>query len=264
MNCAEFDEIVYHLDRHELDRPTGAVDAASATLSDAALAHAESCSRCAKLLTEVEGLNFALRSIAEHDAQQCASVRVEAALLQAFREQAATRNAHAARAGRVAGKLRAYRLYAWWAAAATAAAVALIAFALMRTGSTPSLRQPNAQPGGAVAEAPSAKAPLPIGHPVVSPEAQTRNVASSATAAESAQPQTAAEDEAAFYALPYAEDATLLDGGAVVRVALPRSALVAWGLPVPTVSGAGPIPADLLVGADGTPQAIRLVSQANE
>jgi hypothetical protein len=64
--------------------------------------------------------------------------------------------------------------------------------------------------------------------------------------------------------LPYADDTASLDGGAVIRVSVPRSALVAWGLPVSGMGSAGPIPADLVVSADGTPQAIRLVSETNE
>jgi hypothetical protein len=66
-----------------------------------------------------------------------------------------------------------------------------------------------------------------------------------------------------FFPLPYADDSALLDGGAVIRVAMPRSTLASWGFPV-SGAAADRIPAELVVGADGTPQAIRLVAERNE
>jgi len=63
--------------------------------------------------------------------------------------------------------------------------------------------------------------------------------------------------------LPYADDSIALDGGAIVRVELPRATLASFGLPVAEFGDAQRILADLVVSADGTPQAIRLVSQSN-
>jgi hypothetical protein len=48
-----------------------------------------------------------------------------------------------------------------------------------------------------------------------------------------------------------------------VRVTLPRSALPSFGLPITESDGTDRVFADLLVSEDGTPQAIRLVSDAN-
>ncbi|MBK9156365.1 MAG: hypothetical protein IPM25_19520 [Chloracidobacterium sp.] len=47
--------------------------------------------------------------------------------------------------------------------------------------------------------------------------------------------------------------------GRVVRVELPRSALFAMGVNVPLENGTGALTAELLVGPDGAPKAIRLV-----
>lgn len=275
MNCAEFDEIVHDLDRKNLGAgPGGATVLSSAAgvaggsvgpvggtvFSDAALAHAESCSRCARLLTEIEGLNFALRAIAARDGQEQAPSRVETALLQALREQSGTRKGHQANKPETAGKLGSY---GWYATVAGVAAVAVIAFALMRTGLSTPPRQPVTNPAVTTAETPSgSKTPLPTGQPAVSSESQAKNASN--VASQSAQPSTATEEANAFYALPYANDAASVEGGAVIRVSVPRSALVSWGLPVPGMGGGEPIPADMLVSADGTPQAIRLVSEANE
>lgn len=245
MNCGEFDKIVHELDR--LSQTGGAGGQSPA--SEAALAHAESCSRCAKLLTEVEALNFGLRAIAQHDSQQEAPARLEASLLHAFQDRAAKQRGPAVPHATTAG----FKTYGWYAAALAAAAIVLLVLGLVRgwIGTGVRALAPN-QVGVAQATA-DTKKPLTIGHPVVS-----------TAAPQPAQSASASDDASAFYALPYADDPTSLDGGAVIRVSVPRSELAGWGLPISGVGGAGPIPADLLVSADGTPQAIRLVSQPNE
>ena len=50
----------------------------------------------------------------------------------------------------------------------------------------------------------------------------------------------------------------------MVRLRLPRSAVGQLGLAVSNEPGDGPVDADVLVGQDGLPRAIRLVSQAAE
>ncbi|MGH9745567.1 MAG: hypothetical protein ACRD59_05580, partial [Candidatus Acidiferrales bacterium] len=76
MDCAQFEEIVHELDRPETRGPE---------LREAALNHAESCGRCAVLLTEAESLDFALVRIAGEDERSAAPARLEGALLQEFR-----------------------------------------------------------------------------------------------------------------------------------------------------------------------------------
>ncbi|MGH9734954.1 MAG: hypothetical protein ACRD8A_10240 [Candidatus Acidiferrales bacterium] len=267
MNCAEFDESVHDLDRRATaagppgvgvvsnvaDGPSG-----TSAISDAALAHAESCSRCARVLTEIEGLNFALRAIATRDAQEHAPAEVETALLRAFRKQAVTFDPQRESNPQIAGRLRSWG----WYAAIAAAAIVLLAVGLMRgwVGTPPPL-QPVANPTGTIAgTATGSKAPLASEEPAVSPESRATANASG-RAPQAAQ---ATDDATAFYALPYADDVASIEGGAVIRVSLPRSTLAAWGLPIQGLEQAGAIPADLLVSADGTPQAIRLVSSANE
>jgi hypothetical protein len=69
------------------------------------------------------------------------------------------------------------------------------------------------------------------------------------------------ESASDFIALPYADDPDGVEGGTVVRVELSGPALASLGMPVSLAGASGSIPADLLVSDDGTPQAIRLVSQ---
>lgn len=66
--------------------------------------------------------------------------------------------------------------------------------------------------------------------------------------------------EPAFYPIGLrekAEDAAI--DGRVVRVEMPRAALFALGVDVPLENGTRSIKADFLLGADGSPRAIRLV-----
>ena len=60
---------------------------------------------------------------------------------------------------------------------------------------------------------------------------------------------------ASFVPLPYADDPSALDEGTVVRVEMPRAALASFGLPVAAMESDGTVRADLIVSADGTPQA---------
>ena len=73
--------------------------------------------------------------------------------------------------------------------------------------------------------------------------------------------QNAAENASDFIALPYADDPDGVEGGAVVRVQLSGTALASLGMPVSLTGSPATVWADLLVSDDGTPQAIRLLSQ---
>ena len=210
MNCSQFEEILNDLDRAGM--PEGA-------LRESALAHAESCGPCARLLTETESLDFALQALAEHESDRHAPPHVEAALLRAFRQE----------------KQASVRPKIWWqyAALATAAAV------LLTLGI--SLRQH-------------------LGIGLNSPAANVAVTPSETATADA----NASEYAAGFVALPYADDAANTEGDAVVRVALSRSALASLGVPVADATDTNEIPADLIVSLDGTPQAIRLVSEVTE
>jgi|SRR5688500_16895414 len=62
-----------------------------------------------------------------------------------------------------------------------------------------------------------------------------------------------------FISLGYMNPATLQDGGQIVRVELPRSALVNFGLPVNMDRYNEKVKADVLFGVDGLAHAIRFV-----
>ncbi len=93
--------------------------------------------------------------------------------------------------------------------------------------------------------------------PVAGPNDQP-NVSVAATAGQNAR---GAENASGFIALPYADDPDGVEGGAVVRVRLSGPALASLGMPVSLTGSPATVWADLLVSDDGTPQAIRLLSQ---
>lgn len=224
MTCAQFEEIL-----HDLDRP----GTSGLAMRELALVHAEACSHCALLLIESESLDFGLHTLSLHDEHSHASPQLEEVLLSEFR----ARHASAPKAIPFIGRGRAVR---WQVAVIGVAAMALVALGISR-----------------------AKIGVTPNQPIVKTDASAN--ANEQYALES-DPQlnelAGSEDGTAFVSLPYADDATSLEGGAVVRVVMPRSALASLGLPVSGAAGTDAIPAELIVSADGTPQAIRLVSAA--
>jgi hypothetical protein len=241
MDCAAFEKV-----SHLLYRP----EEAEAALCEAALAHAESCARCAALLTEVEWLEFSVLDLARHDTNREASPRMESALLQEFRRQ----KADAAR-----GQIR-----KGLAALSVAAALFLALVLALRHQASLLHNSSSASPSAVAASNPQlSTAP---GLPTVQVAATKVPEAPGAEqhlAPKKPAPSYSADSEyaSAFVQLPYADDSATLDGGAVVRVSLSRSALASFGLPVADFASTDRVQADLIVGADGSPRAIRLVSQ---
>jgi hypothetical protein len=210
---------------HDLDRP----GTPGFRFRERALAHAETCAGCGVLLTDGEALDFAFRNLTQHNAGREAPPRIEAALLREFQ------------ASRLAGSRR--RVHGQLAALGAAAAI-LLALGLGVQ------HRITSRPGSA---APQATNIAPA--PTTDASAKGQN------------PSTSEVDEdvfaGKFVPVPYADDPAALEGGAIVRVTLPRSALRSFGLPVTESDGTDRVFADLLVSEDGTPQAIRLVSDAN-
>ncbi|HMJ25356.1 MAG TPA: hypothetical protein VK475_05985, partial [Pyrinomonadaceae bacterium] len=75
------------------------------------------------------------------------------------------------------------------------------------------------------------------------------------------QPDNAANTEIAtdFLPMSYGSTANLQDGGQMVRVELPRSAMASFGLPVNMDRANEKVKADVLLGVDGLAHAIRFV-----
>lgn len=191
-----------------------------------------------------DGLRDALRRLREDAAGKSASPALKANLVHAFRAQ------HAAKAPQ--------RRRWMWVPAAIAASLVLAAVSRLseptklEAPSVPLASYPSAKPpaapnseGSIVAAAaekprrkPAARRPRPAAHPL--------SVAS-------AKPKGEAEP---FVQIPYAPPFTQYDEGQILRVNMAGSSARRMGLPVT----AGSVQADLLVGNDGLPRAVRLVS----
>lgn len=234
LDCAEFAAILPDLDR---------AGAPESERRDAALAHAESCSQCAALLTASESLDFGLHSLARRDALIGAPPGMEAGLRQYFRRERET----AARRGT-------QRL---------ASILAIAAAALLAVGLTLHYRETRAPGGPAMNNNASTPTFQPAAGSGISPADSQQSAASAEAAGDaddtSSSPGT--EYASAFVAVPYAEDSAELQNGSVVRVMLPRAALASLGMSAAYSGTAERIPADVVLSEDGTPQAIRLVSQ---
>ncbi len=79
-------------------------------------------------------------------------------------------------------------------------------------------------------------------------------------AAPQAQAAAHEDDASAFILLPYAEELGPTEQTETLRVELRRESLLAMGLPVSADDLNEPIQADILVGMDGTPRAIRIAN----
>ncbi|MFL6214196.1 MAG: anti-sigma factor family protein [Blastocatellia bacterium] len=273
MNCNDFELKITDLARGYLSE---------AGARERAIAHAAECRRCAARLRDEQRLTAGLRELAATFADEQMPLQREAQLLAAFRAE-----------HRTASPIKRTRRYLGWAAAAVIVLVALAAARFIESRKSQMLaaesatqQQETSLPDrGATPEqnattssindtplsieqasrlhrhAPHASASAP--HKLTSKA--PRNATMAVTQPPATEPVTSADDE------PPSEIATsfiALDGGRglarpeslqMVRVELPRSALVSFGLPMNVERADERIKADLLVGDDGVARAIRFV-----
>ena len=223
MTCAEFDTIVHDVARPDaLDKPAAVI----------AKFHAQTCERCAARLSQVQLLANALEAVAQDSADLGAPAHLEPALVSAFREhrRSLEREQHRQRRTRLR--------WLEWSALAAAAAVLLAIGAW--NFSRPRVNGTNTNP-----------------IVVTSPAASNANGA--AQQAAPVETATAEDSNSDFVPVPYGESLSSDDSGLVVRVSLTRSALGSLGYPVDEVHAGDVVQADLLVGEDGLPRAVRLV-----
>ncbi|MGH9683530.1 MAG: hypothetical protein ACRD4S_07960 [Candidatus Acidiferrales bacterium] len=235
MDCARFEEILVDIDRR---------GTRGAELRDLALAHAEMCGPCGLRMIESESLDFALKSLAANDSGRRAPVRVEAAVLQRFRREKG---------------LAVRRRLQWQVAALAIAAAVLLALGVLLSRRDVSV--PHQTPATNVAANRDVLArPSPV---TTARGNSTKRFGTPSANASQVTPVAgeASGSEAAFVMLPGSDDPATLDGSAVVRVTLPRSALASFGLAMTSITSTENVSADLVVGEDGTPEAIRLVAQ---
>jgi hypothetical protein len=231
MDCRQFEEILHDLAR------AAALDA---EILESGLAHARVCVECRERLAEAQALTEALAALAAESAEAHVPSNLEANLLMAVRRR---RRRPAAR---------------WqpWAAAGIAAAVLFaVALALPRWE-----RYSRTEPRQIAADQPAAPAHAPAVEHQIAPQLR-----SASPSGEKAAGQQASDDSnqavwvTDFVPVPFSDGLMPYENAAVVRVQMPRSALASLGFPVSEDAAAQLINADLLIGQDGQPRAVRLV-----
>jgi len=250
MNCTSFREAV-----HEMDRD-GLLDDAS---HDAAVAHAQTCTRCARLLYHARRLDTSLKALSRADERRETPYRVQAELLRAFRAQTPLRmetgralrwlSAAAAVLILAGGALLAWRHIQPLSSTRKPAQALVVARPSLATGAG-SRAAGEVVPPESIKPAPARL--LASGSPAkVASRRRTRTVKPAASDL---------EDLADFIPLPYADDDSPVGAGDLVRVRLPESALDLLGFPVRYESADQAITADVVIGEDGVARAIRFVS----
>jgi hypothetical protein len=275
MNCRNLETIITELARNQM---------LEARVKEDARAHMETCKRCAVRFADEQTLTAGLHAVAASLTAKETPARVEAALLSAFRQGAAT---PFVLANTPAQPIRTPWLP--WSIAAAAAILIFSVFALPHLlpnnsgeraassaqpvpGLSPTVKTPEAAPDKPAIEPLKATVNPEEEADVVPPSPRTmdRRRAFMQTAglknrpaqrATNLTPTTNANEEITtdFLPLSYSSSLSQFDGGQVVRVELPRSALQSFGLPVNAESASERVKADVLLGHDGVARAIRFV-----
>ena len=257
MNCREFEQLVASLAESQL------MDATTRTRG---MAHALECTHCNRRWQDEQVLNAGLRAFAANTAAAEAPARLKQMLRAAFDEQAKA----AAPSAVVPFPVRAQRWPRWALAVAAALLMTVgIAALVWLRGAAPQPERDVARPSSSptVAPAPPKESPALIA-PQPKNDIARRNALKSTNKARRTtppvlQPEPAPmrtdETEVAtqFIPLGYARNSS--QDGLVVRVEVSRASLIAMGLPLDAARAEGNVKADLKVGMNGVPVAIRLL-----
>jgi hypothetical protein len=223
MNCEEFE--ILGLDSQR----DGAIGDAG---RERAQQHARVCGRCAALGASWAAAQAELSALAENSRTLRVPVRVEARVMQQFRLKHHTRQE------------RRFLQLATWALAAAALIVCTLGAWEWHTWRQGSLR-------GNIATAPIAALDAVSGHPAASSD----NNSSSLT--DDSEILIAGNEGNDFTQLP-GSSLQEMEDGTIVRVGMERASLSAFGLPVNEDQASDWIQVDLLLGSDGSAQAVRL------
>jgi hypothetical protein len=236
MNCEEFEAIGLGAER-------------DASLSEvergAAREHASACSRCAALQDSWQAAGIELRSLAEDTILAQAPPRVEMRLLQEFRTRHVTL------------RVRRTAVVAAWALATAAVLAGAISWVNWRHAQREEAKShANFVPAAARSTPENNSAAGAIRETPAAPPNETPRRTSPGTTAKT-ETLVADNELSGFTFLPgaFAVDA---EDAAILRVRMQRGALGALGLPVNEERAGEWIQVDLLVGDDGSPQAVRL------
>lgn len=243
MNCQRFELVASELARGQM---------MEADVRGEALAHLDACEECRLRLRDEETLTRGLQSLAGEMAALNAPDGLELRLREAFRSR------------RIVATQRHSNSRYWIAAVAAVLLIAMSVIAVRwRTEQRDGVTDVTAS-GGRNEPAQIEDEPKVVDSPkpqrqeeAVLPKPRRRSVRR-APRTEVANHVTR-EIATDFMPLGYLSPVTLQDGGQIVRVELPRSALANFGLPVNMDRYHEKVKADVLLGVDGLAHAIRFV-----
>lgn len=260
MNCRQFEDVVSDLARHQM---------MNVHLKKLAIAHSETCDSCAFRMHDELTLSAALSALMIEMDSVAAPARVEEQIMRVWsHERSETRTTASARPSR------------YWVAAI--AATVLLAFGLpllvwylpTSDEKQATTRETAGLTNWSAAVAAAEQAPLtPVNargssrHRSQGDRSNNNRSAVLFRRPGPNQPSPAAnsvgreqrEIVTDFIPVTYGGAASLQDGGQVVRVELPRSALVSFGLPMNLARADERVKADVVLGVDGLARAIRFV-----
>lgn len=266
MNCHEHES-----DLVDLARSDGAIGQQGSELRR----HLDRCPGCSARFEQERQLSAGLRALARKAAVVEADPVAERRLVEMFESRGATRGSRrTGSAGRPTNWM--------WALAAAAGLVLFVGatWSGMRWPRANGLVGSQPSAGGVRAAMPSADGRRLAGDPAQRVDtplmgarepalaaatlAKTAPVRPSPVAARRASSRgvrsPVADEAGDFVALPTADRLPGFESGMIVRVELPISSLPAYGLQIVPDVARTPVRADVLVGQDGQPRAIRLVS----
>ncbi len=255
MNCQRFEDIVNDIAREQI---------LDASVRSEALAHSRECEHCALRLEDESAITLRLRSLAGSFEAVGAPAQVETQLLTAFAERSPIKSQPLAMS-----RPRYWPQY--WMAAIAAVLLVVFAFVVFRARQAAPAKDKANELLAIKAGAPAS----PVSAPVVSASGQDNHIQpsiprqrtltvrhnrpSAAPITKQSKPSGNSEIATDFMPLTYGGAANLADGGRMVRVELPRSAMASFGLPVNMDRANERVKADVLLGVDGLAHAIRFV-----
>jgi len=252
MNCQNFEDVVDEIAREQIIDVNARAEA---------LRHSDDCESCARWLEDERAITLSLRAVAENSESAGAPIRVEERLLAAFDELALVQLP--------ALPLSTERYRRRYLIGAIAAGLLLV-FGLsairwrQSAPVTPKTGTMQVADAGSRSSSPvtTTFAP-PIKKGVTSPPVSQRKSSTrhKGGAPAKTKPADSVNTEIATDFIPviYGGAANLAEGGRMVRVELPRSAMASFGLPVHMDRVNQKVKADVLLGVDGLAQAIRFV-----
>jgi hypothetical protein len=258
MNCQRFEDIVNDIAREQI---------LDAGVRGEALAHSRECEHCALRLEDESEITLRLRSFAGSFESVGAPARVETQLLAAFGERPLVALPPA-----VMSRQQYWPKY--WVAGIAALLLVVFTFVVFRSRQTaPAVGKTNAV-SVAQARPPTTPEASPL-VPATSRYDQSqpsvprqralavrhdrRGATPTTNQANPKGPGDNSEIATDFMPVTYGGVANLADGGRMVRVELPRSAMASFGLPVNMDRANERVKADVLLGVDGLAHAIRFV-----